>query len=58
MKKMPKAKNPMPRTVKLDSDVAKVFADSRSVNNALRRLIEAARQSIKEAKRASRRMAS
>lgn len=43
-------KSPSETTITLDSDVAKVFADSKSVNNALRGLIELAQQSVKQVK--------
>jgi hypothetical protein len=55
---MATAKNTTRRKVTLDADVAKVFSDSKSVNNALRRLVDAAGQSIKEANKARRRAAS
>lgn len=39
------------KTVTLDPDVAEVFADSKTVNNALRGLIEIAKQSIGKRRR-------
>jgi hypothetical protein len=39
------------KTVVLDPDVAEVFADSKTVNNALRGLIEIAKQSVGKRRR-------